>query len=256
MASDIISVSNKMNSIVRRGDPRIYIAVDTDDFATAETLVKSLDSCSSGPDPRVGFKLGLQFFMAHGCSGVARLMGDRPLFLDLKFHDIPNTVAGAIRSVAQLRPNVLNVHATGGLSMMKAAKAALDTSEAGGVSKLIGVTVLTSMDEADLSAVGQGSQVSDQVRRLADLTAEAGLDGVVCSAIEAAMVKAACGDGFMRMTPGMRATPDVQVDDQKRAMNPASAFENGSSHLVVGRMVTKAANPARAVDDLLVGLAS
>jgi len=189
--------------------------------------------------------------MAHGCQGVADLIGSKPLFLDLKFHDIPNTVAGAVRSVAHLRPTVLNVHATGGLSMMKAAKEALLDCEASDFTKLIAVTVLTSMDEDDLSTVGQGRQVSEQVTRLAELTAEAGLDGVVCSAKEAALVQSVCGDSFMRMTPGMRATPDAQVDDQKRTMNPASAFENGSSHLVVGRMVTQADNPSEVVDNLL-----
>ncbi|MGB0843484.1 MAG: orotidine-5'-phosphate decarboxylase [Alphaproteobacteria bacterium] len=239
--------------ITRFGDPKIYIAVDTGDFATAQKLVTSLDAFCLGDAPQIGFKLGLEFFMANGVAGVEQLLGNRPLFLDLKFHDIPNTVAGAVRSVAHLKPNVLNVHATGGLAMMQAAKSALDESVAANFSKLIAVSVLTSMDESDLQAVGQGSVVTDQVKRLADLTKQAGLDGVVCSAVEAASVRDLCGEDFMRLTPGMRSTA-LDGDDQKRAMSPTAAFENGSSHLVIGRMITKAAEPAEAAKQLLAGL--
>lgn len=222
--------------------PAVYVAVDTPDLDKACALVRSFRL------PGLGIKLGLEFYSTHGAPGVRAVMeaaGDMPIFLDLKFHDIPNTVAGAIRATTGLRPALLNVHAGGGPAMMRAAVAAAEEeAQRLGVPKpaLLAVTVLTSLDDSDLAAVGQAPPVRDQVVRLAQLAQECGMDGVVCSAEEIAALRAACGPTFRLVVPGIRPAGAAQ-GDQKRVMTPAEAMNAGATSLVVGRPITTAAVP-------------
>ena len=183
-----------------------------------------------------------------GPDGVRAVAGGERLFLDLKFHDIPNTVAGAVRSAVHLRPFCLTLHASGGRAMMEAAaEAAREAAEELEVArpKLLGVTVLTSLDGSDLEAVGQRGPAAGQARRLAGLAQDAGLDGVVCSPREIAALKAACGPDFVLMVPGIR--PNWAASgDQKRVMTPAEALAAGADYLVIGRPVTGAQDAAAA----------
>ena len=196
-----------------------------------------------------GIKLGLEFYMANGAAGVAQLAElGLPVFLDLKFHDIPNTVAGAIRAVAPLKPFITNVHAGGGRTMMVAAREAAQESAAklGTLApKLIAVTVLTSLNGGDLAEVGQPNDTLDQVRRLAALTQECGLDGVVCSPQEIAVLRRDLGADFLLVTPGIRPAW-AATGDQKRIMTPAEAVAAGASYLVIGRPITGDTDPAAA----------
>ncbi|MCB9979062.1 MAG: orotidine-5'-phosphate decarboxylase [Rhodospirillales bacterium] len=229
--------------------PEIFCALDTTDIEKAKTLAGSISSVC-------GLKLGLEFFNAHGPQGIRAVMESAPdgvLFLDLKFHDIPNTVAGAVRAVMPLAPHYFNVHASGGTEMMRAALDAAQGETARlGVSppKLLAVTVLTSLGDSELEAVGQARPASDQVRRLADLAQRSGLDGVVCSAHEIVALRAACGPDFVLMVPGIRPV-GADLGDQKRVMTPAAAMQAGASHLVIGRPVTGAADPAEAARGIL-----
>ena len=216
----------------------VFVAVDTTDLEYALALGARLK-------PHVGgIKLGLEFFSAHGPAGV-RAFSDMglPIFLDLKFHDIPNTVAGAVRAAASLGVNILNVHAAGGPAMLKAAVEA-----ARGVNpeaKVIAVTVLTSLADADLDALGQQGPAADQVARLANLTQKAGLDGVVCSAHEIAALRAALGPDFLLVVPGIRPKGS-DLGDQQRVMGPREALDAGASILVIGRPITAAPDPVEA----------
>ncbi len=212
----------------------IYIGLDTPDIDHAEALARAVK-------PHVGgIKLGLEFFMANGPDGVRR-MGrvGLPIFLDMKLHDIPNTVAGALKSLSVLDLAIVNVHAGGGLAMMQAAAAAKPPG-----CKLIAVTVLTSLDEGDLCAMGVFGNPSDQVHRLAVLTREAGLDGVVCSSHEVARLKAEW-DGGLFVVPGIRPE-GASLGDQKRVMTPSSALAAGAGILVIGRPITGAPDPGAA----------
>ena len=185
--------------------PAVFAAVDTTDLAAAEALATKLAA-----QPGLGIKLGLEFFCAHGGAGVSRVAKAAPeaaIFLDLKFHDIPNTVAGAVRAVVPLQVSMINVHAAGGAAMMRAAAAAAtEAAQAHGVPRptLIAVTVLTSLDDSDLEAVGQKGPAESQVVRLAKLVQECGLDGVVCSSKEIGAIRAACGAEFVLVVPGIR----------------------------------------------------
>jgi len=222
----------------------VFCAIDTDDLGAATTLAARLAETVGG------VKLGLQFFSAHGPKGLAEVAAasDLPLFLDLKFHDIPNTVAGAVRSVVPLKPFMITVHAVGGRAMMEAAmKAATDTAYevVGSHPLVVAVTVLTSFDDNDLAETGVNTAVLDQVRRLAALAQSAGLDGVVCSPQEAAVLRADLGPDFLLVTPGVRPLWSP-ANDQKRVMTPAEAMAAGASYLVVGRPITGAADPAEA----------
>jgi orotidine-5'-phosphate decarboxylase len=222
---------------------QVLVALDTTDGDQACNLAARLRDVTGG------VKLGLEFFMRNGAAGVSAVnqLGV-PVFLDLKFHDIPNTVAAAIRAVAPLRPFITNVHAGGGREMMVAARNATAESAAKlGVTppKLIAVTVLTSLDGSDLAAVGQPDNPLDQVRRLAALARDCGLDGVVCSPQEIAPLRRDLGPGFLLVTPGIR--PDwAAAGDQKRIMVPAEAIRAGADYLVIGRPITGAADPADA----------
>ncbi|MCF8483358.1 MAG: orotidine-5'-phosphate decarboxylase [Rhodospirillum sp.] len=222
----------------------VYVALDTVKVSEATTLASRLQ------EEVGGVKLGLEFFTRNGHKGVKEVKkaSGLPLFLDLKFHDIPNTVAGAVRGVMPLAPAILNVHAGGGRAMMAAARAAaLEEAEALGVAppKLIAVTVLTSMDDGDLSETGVSSGSTDQVRRLAALTREAGLDGVVCSAMEAKILRADLGPDFLLVTPGVRPTW-AATGDQKRVVTPHDAMTDGADILVIGRPITGAPDPVQA----------
>lgn len=204
-----------------------------------------------------GLKLGLEFFCAVGPEGIRRVAeaAGLPIFLDLKFHDIPNTVAGAVRSVMALKPAILTVHATGGRAMLEAAgNAAREEAARLGCEppKVVAVTVLTSMDAGDLNAVGVAASPADQVARLADLVRASGLDGTVCSPREVAAVKAAWPEAFT-VVPGIRPTGSA-VGDQKRVMGPQEALEAGASVLVIGRPITEAADPAAAAEAIAAGI--
>jgi orotidine-5'-phosphate decarboxylase len=216
----------------------VFAAIDTTDLEYARALAARLK-------PHVGgVKLGLEFFTAHGPDGV-RPFADLglPIFLDLKFHDIPNTVAGAVRAAAGLGVDIVNVHAAGGPGMMKAAVEAARAVNPR--TKVIAVTVLTSLADADLDAVGQRGPAADQVLRLARLTADCGLDGVVCSAHEIAVLRAALGPDFLLVVPGIRPKGADQ-GDQQRVMGPKEARDAGASILVIGRPITAAPDPVQA----------
>ena len=230
--------------------PSIFAAIDTADFDRARELVDAVKG--SG----VGIKLGLEFFNKFGPEGVKALdLNGLPLFLDLKYHDIPNTVAGAVRSIAELEPDVINVHAAGGLAMLKAAKEALDEKAANRSvhTRLIAVTILTSMDDEDLEAVGQKTPVGDQVVRLALLAKKAGLDGVVCSPHDIASVREACGSDFVTVVPGVRPM-NVSAGDQKRVMTPEKAMTEGATSLVIGRAISGSNEPKLAARQLVASL--
>jgi orotidine-5'-phosphate decarboxylase len=174
--------------------------------------------------------------------------GSRPLFLDLKLHDIPNTVAGAVRAVTPLRPTLLTVHAGGGAAMLRAAlDGAGEASAKAGIPRprIIAVTVLTSLAEADMDAIGQRGPITDQARRLAALAKSCGLDGVVCSPHEIAALRGECGAGFLLVVPGIRPAW-AAAGDQKRVMTPAEAAQLGADYLVIGRPITAADDPAAA----------
>jgi orotidine-5'-phosphate decarboxylase len=218
----------------------ILLAIDTIDAARADALI-----AAAGPHVG-GIKLGLEYFCARGPEATAKAAAGRFLFLDLKLHDIPNTVASAVRAVAPLAPDLLTIHASGSVAMLHAARAAAAESAAGGKrTKLIGVTVLTSLDDADLEAIGQRGSTRDQALRLATLAQANGLDGVVCSPREVAALRAECGPDFILVVPGIRPA-GAELGDQKRVMGPAEAVVAGATYLVIGRPITAAQDPAAA----------
>jgi len=226
---------------------RILVSIDTPDRGVAIGLAERVGREVGG------IKLGLEFYNAQGPDGVRAVAGGAPLFLDLKYHDIPNTVAGAVRAaVAACRPAILNIHASGGTAMMRAAVAAnREAAEAAEMAapKLIAVTVLTSLDDGDLDAVGQRGPSGEQALRLARLAQDAGCDGVVCSPLEIAAIRAACGPGFLLVVPGIRPAGSG-ADDQKRVMRPGQAVAAGADYLVIGRPITAAADPASAAREI------
>ena len=229
---------------------RIFAALDTRDLDRAAALARDLAGAVGG------VKIGKEFFTAHGPDGVRAVAGGVPLFLDLKFHDIPNTVAGALRAAAHLRPAIVNVHAAGGRAMLEAAAEAVrEGAEDAETARplLLGVTVMTSLAEADLAEVGQPGPVAAQVVRLARLAQDSGLDGVVCSAQEIAALRAACGKDFVLLTPGIRPRWS-DSGDQKRVMTPAEAVAAGADYLVIGRPITPAPDPAAAARQIVEAL--
>lgn len=226
---------------------RLIIALD---FATAEqalTFVKDLQPS------QCKLKVGFELFVAAGPEFVRHLVQRGfAVFLDLKFHDIPNTVASACKAAAQLGVWMLNVHASGGVTMMQAAKAAL--ADLPNPPKLIAVTVLTSMDKAQLASTGIQLEPFEQVQYLAKLAQDSGLDGVVCSAQEAALLRAQLGDDFLLVTPGIRPEGSDK-GDQSRVMTPRQAKQAGVSYVVVGRPITQAAEPQAVIAQINADLA-
>ena len=221
---------------------RIFVAIDTPDLGRAAALARDLSGAVGG------IKLGKEFFTAHGPDGVRAVAGGERLFLDLKFHDIPNTVAGAVRAAVHRRPFMLTLHASGGRAMMEAAaEAAREAAEDAAVARplVLGVTVLTSLDGADLKAVGQKGPPGSQVERLAALAQDSGCDGVVCSPREIAALRAACGPGLKLVVPGIRPSWAAS-GDQKRVMTPSEALAAGADYLVIGRPITAAEDPVAA----------
>ncbi len=217
-------------------DPRVIVALDYDNKDTALAFVDKLDSSLCK------LKVGKEMFTLFGPEFVKALIAKGfDVFLDLKFHDIPNTVAKACKAAAELGVWMVNVHASGGLPMMQAAKEAISTSS-NPQTKLIAVTVLTSMDEAQLADVVSGVTPEQQVLRLAALTEKAGLDGIVCSAQEASALREKHSENFLLVTPGIRPV-GADAGDQKRVMTPPDAMKAGVSYLVMGRPITKADDP-------------
>src|SRR3984885_10852545 len=208
----------------------VYVALDTTDLDYARGLAERLRGSVGG------LKLGLEFFSANGPDGV-RVFTDMglPIFLDLKFHDIPNTVAGACRAAAGLGVSILNVHAQGGAAMMRAAVEA--AKSAAPATRVIAVTMLTSLSDEDLPSVGLVPPVGDQVLRLAALAQQCGLDGVVCSAHEITRLRAELGPDFLLVVPGIRPA-GAAVGDQRRVMGPTQACKAGADILVIGRPIT------------------
>ncbi|MEE8393220.1 MAG: orotidine-5'-phosphate decarboxylase [Rhodospirillales bacterium] len=218
---------------------RIFVALDTAEIEPAVSLAGDLSGLVGG------VKLGKEFFTAQGPEGVKRVApAGLALFLDLKFHDIPNTVAGAVRSALSLKPMMLTVHASGGQEMMRAAAGAA-AKAATERPLVLGVTVLTSLDGEDLESLGQKGPLNEQVLRLARLAEASGLDGVVCSPLEVGMLRQSLGEEFKLVVPAIRpATADP--GDQKRTMTPAEAIIAGADYLVIGRPITGSPDPARA----------
>ncbi len=198
-------------------------------------------------------KLGLEFYLANGAEGV-RMIDDRPIFLDLKLHDIPNTVAGGVRAILPLRPEFLTLHAGGGRAMIAAARAAAETAGAARP-KLLAVTVLTSLDAEALHEVGVAGGPRQQVLRLARLALDAGADGLVCSAQEIATLRDALGPNALLVVPGIRPAGS-DAGDQARTMTPREAAEAGADWLVVGRPITAAPDPAAAAAAIAADLAA
>lgn len=231
---------------------RIYVPLDTPDLEKALGIAGQLKGLIGG------VKIGKEFFTALGPQGVAAVSAlGMPLFTDLKFHDIPNTVAGAVRAAMQMRPTILNVHAAGGRAMMAAAKdAAEDEAAKLNCAKplILAVTVLTSLDDTDLSDIGVADGSLDQVKRLAVLAQQSGMDGVVCSAAEIEGLRETCGMEFKLLTPGIRPSWSV-AGDQKRVVTPSDAVKRGADYLVIGRPITGAVDPAEAAKRIAAEIA-
>jgi orotidine-5'-phosphate decarboxylase len=217
----------------------ILCAIDEADPAKAKTLVRTLKGAVGG------IKLGLEFFTSNGPRAVKETAQGLPLFLDLKLHDIPNTVAGAVKAATALEPLLLTVHCAGGAAMMKAA------ADAKGKTKILGVTVLTSLDERDLESIGQRGPLAEQAQRLALLAKESGLDGVICSPLETAALRQACGPDFLLVVPGIRIG-SLALGDQKRVMGPKDAIAAGADYIVIGRPITGSPSPASTARAMLV----
>lgn len=212
----------------------IYLALDLPQLREAKELATTVKAHIGG------LKLGLEFFCAHGAHGVHMLSAiGLPIFLDLKLYDIPNTVARAMQAIHVLEPAIVTVHASGGRAMMEDAKAA-----AGGITRVVGVTTLTSMDDRDLRRTGVEGSAHDHVMRLTDLAREAGLDGIVCSGKEVKAVHERWKDGYL-VVPGLRPAGS-DAGDQKRVVTPRKARDDGASVLVIGRPITRAEDPLAA----------
>jgi orotidine-5'-phosphate decarboxylase len=220
----------------------VYLALDVPQLDAARALAERVKAHVGG------LKLGLEFFCAHGHHGVHEIAHlGLPIFLDLKLHDIPNTVAGAMQAINVLAPAIVTVHASGGRAMMEDAKAA-----AANGTKVVAVTMLTSLDARDLVRTGVSGSAPEQVMRLAELAEAAGLDGIVCSGKEVAAVRRQWKDGFF-VVPGLRL-PDHATGDQKRVVTPRQARDDGASVLVIGRPISRAEDPvaaARAIEATL-----
>ena len=232
-----------MTDIFSSPSDRIFCALDTTDVDAAVALAKQLKGTVGG------IKLGLEFYCAVGAKGFQAVAETgMPIFLDLKFHDIPNTVAGAIRSVMPLAPKIMTIHTQGGPEMMRrAAETAAEEADKLGIVKpwVVGVTILTSLDNDDLAACSVAGTTDTVVPTLARLAKTSGLDGVVCSPKEISLVRGVTGKNFKLVVPGIRPAGSA-VGDQKRVMTPVDAVSAGASVLVIGRPITQADDPAAA----------
>ncbi|HEY1526864.1 MAG TPA: orotidine-5'-phosphate decarboxylase [Candidatus Angelobacter sp.] len=219
---------------------RLIVALDVSSAGEAQKLVARIGDAAGI------YKIGLQLFTAEGPGVVRDLVSSgRKIFLDLKLHDIPNTVAHAVKSAAELGVHMLTVHASGGAAMLRAAAEA-----AGGRLNILGVTVLTSLNDEDMQEIGVSGRVADQVVRMAALAKTAGCQGIVASPRESLQVRKSLGEGFAIVTPGVRPA-GAEVNDQQRIATPAQAISNGASHIVVGRPITHASDPAQAAQAII-----
>lgn len=228
-------------------DPKVVIALDYDNKQQALAFIEQLDPSTCR------LKIGKEMFTHFGPEFVQLIVAKGfDVFLDLKFHDIPNTVAKAVKAAADLGVWMVNVHASGGRRMMEAAKAILEPY-GDKAPLLIAVTVLTSMDQSDLTELGINLTPAEQVKRLATLTKSSGLDGVVCSSHEAEELKALLGASFKLITPGIRPAGS-DAGDQRRIKTPKQAMDSGSDYLVIGRPITQAADPVAVLNDINASL--
>ncbi|CUN93867.1 MULTISPECIES: orotidine-5'-phosphate decarboxylase [Mitsuokella] len=231
-----------------QADDRLIVALDFHTMEDVKSLVEKLGESVSY------YKVGMELFYSVGGEVVRWLRGQgKHVFLDLKLHDIPNTVAGGLCSLMDLGADILNVHASGGYTMMKTAADRLHAAaEERGIPcpKLIAITVLTSINQEDWAGVGQTLPIKDAVVRLAKLAKSAGLDGVVASPQEAALIREACGEDFLIVTPGVRPAGSA-INDQSRIATPAAALKSGASHLVIGRPIRAAEDPKAAAEAIL-----
>lgn len=217
----------------------VFCAIDVPNIDSAVNI------CSEIKEFVGGFKLGLELFMATGAKGYREIAKiGLPIFLDVKLHDIPNTVKGALNSLLPLEPSFITIHTSGGETMMRTA--AETAAKAGkGKTKLLGVTVMTSLDSSDMEKVGQDTEIKRQVLRLAQLAKNSGLDGVVCSPEEISFLREQLGHDFILMVPGIR--PEwTSANDQKRVMTPREAIKAGATYIVIGRPITSAESPMEA----------
>lgn len=246
----MIDIPIQMNAMISTRNP-IICALDCQEVGEATALAREVA-------PHVGaVKLGLEFFTANGAAGVAQITSlGVPVFLDLKFHDIPNTVSKAIAATAGMNMFMMTVHTSGGQAMLKAAIDASDrVAQVTGKERplVIGVTLLTSLDQDDVAMIGFKNTVQDQVLRLADIAQSAGLDGVVCSPFEIAPLRKAMGNDLILVVPGIRPEGD-QAGDQKRILTPKEALARGADYLVIGRPITEATNRAKAAQTIAESL--
>lgn len=221
----------------------VFTALDTQCLATAKDFARSV-----GPITK-GLKIGMELYYAHGHEAIAAVQDTSPeadIFLDLKLYDIPNTVAKGIASLCnRFAPAYINIHASGGLEMMRAARETCDPKTG-----LLAVTALTSFDQDGFTQAGYSGTIKDQVLRMADNALQANVDGLVCSALEIEPLRAHCGNDFILMVPGIRPAGSAS-NDQKRVMTPPEALKAGATHLVIGRPITQADDPAQAAADIL-----
>ena len=224
--------------------------MDTPDIAPLQSTLSTIA-------PHIGgLKLGLEFFNHNGKTGAKEVLSHTPnidLFLDLKFHDIPNTVAGAVRGVMDLNPRIINVHVAGGLAMMKRAKEqAVATAKHTNTQPpiVIGVSIMTALDDTDMRDIGYNQPASQQALHMAKLAKKAGLDGVVCSAFEIDAIKKACGEEFITVVPGIRPQ-NSSADDQKRTMTPKQAIAEGADYIVIGRPITQAEDKKKVLMNII-----
>ncbi len=227
----------------------VFCAIDTTDVQHAQSLAEA--ALTAG----IGLKFGKEFFTRNGPDAVRRITrdGEVPFFLDLKFHDIPNTVGGAIAAAGPLNPVVLNVHASGGRAMMEAARDAAKSCLQAPM--VVGVTILTSLDDEDLADIGIIGPAQARAVALAKLSQDCGLAGVVCAGTDIAAIRQACGDDFCLIVPGIRPAGAAQ-GDQKRVLTPRAAIDLGASYLVIGRPITGADDPAAAAQAIAAELAA
>lgn len=234
-------------------DDRLIVALD---FPTMEQAVACVEECGEAVSH---YKVGMELFYAAGAPMITYLKNQgKHIFLDLKLQDIPNTVAHALMVLSELGADMMNVHAVGGKKMMaEAVKAVREAAAKAGrpAPKLIAVTILTSMDDEQYADLNYNNTIAEQVIALAKLAKEAGMDGVVASPREAAGIREACGPEFLIVTPGVRPA-GASLDDQSRVATPAGAFVNGSSHIVVGRPITKAENRKAAAEAIVAEIAT